>query len=158
MRMEGMARAVDRGTEIVVTLLGGSIFALGVIQVFFRYVVQSSLGWSEELSRYLFVWLIFIGAAVALPKGFHIAIDMLVTELPLHVRRWVQGAASVSVLLFFIFLIIEGVHLCNLARGQTSAAMEIPMAIAYLCIPLGSLLMFFNTVRVLISPKKEKDG
>jgi len=77
MRMEGIGTLVDKGTEIVVTLLGGSIFALGVIQVFFRYVVQSSLGWSEELSRYLFVWLIFIGSAVALPKGFHIAIDML---------------------------------------------------------------------------------
>ena len=157
MRMQKIGKLVDRATEIVVMVLGGSIFALGVLQVFFRYVVQASLGWSEELSRYLFVWLIFIGSALALPKGSHIAIDVLVNELPIRVRKWVHGFASICVMVFFIFLTIEGLKLCNLAQGQTSAAMEIPMGIAYLCIPLGSLLMFMNTFGALMESKRGEE-
>ena len=76
-----------------------------LLQVFFRYVMNAPLYWSEEIARYAFVWLVFIGAAIASKRGSHIGVDYVVMHLP-EVPKNVLAILVNLLVLFFISCVI----------------------------------------------------
>ncbi len=76
-----------------------------LLQVFFRYAMNSPLYWSEEIARYAFVWLVFIGAAIASKRGAHIGVDYLVMHLPELPKNILAIIVNILVL-FFISCVI----------------------------------------------------
>jgi TRAP-type transport system small permease protein len=96
--------------------------------VFMRYALNSGFTISEELSRWLFVWMTFLGAVVALRDNGHLGTDMLVGRLGLKGKRICMGL-SLALMLFCDWLIFKGSYdqmLVNL--DSTSAVMEVSMA------------------------------
>src|SRR5215217_5315414 len=74
--LEKASYALNRLAELLLASLVALTIAVTFLQVLFRYVLGSSLTWSEELSRYVFVWIIFIGVSVATRRGEHILVDV----------------------------------------------------------------------------------
>ena len=86
------------------------IFAMSVIifiQVIMRYVFQNSLTWSEELARYMFVWLVYFSVSFTARRQKHIRIDAAINLYPKKLRPYVEILSEVIVLAFSIFIAIH---------------------------------------------------
>ncbi|WP_128254757.1 TRAP transporter small permease [Falsirhodobacter deserti] len=123
------------------------IFTMMVVtfgQVVARYGFSSSLSWSEELGRYLFVWITFIGLAAAFQSRAHVALDFLVTLLPARPSRGLVVLNALLVAVVGAALVIGGLSLIKFGMNQRSAALGLPMYLVYSVIPFsGSMLSYF---------------
>ncbi len=128
---------LDKVTLIILILLNLVVGA----QVFARYVLNHSLFWSEELARYLFIWLVFLSAAMVLRQDRHIQVSAFVDMLPASVKRAVIILGDLLMLGFVLVVFVEGIRLANMVRTVLTAAMEIPWSFVYLGIILGMGLM-----------------
>lgn len=113
------------------------------LQVVMRYVFQSSLSWSEELGRYLFIWLTWLGTGYAVRQKRHLRIEMLADLFPERGKLLLDILAMSIWCGFTIFLVLKGSTITSMVwrRGQHTAALEIPMAFAYASVPIGASLM-----------------
>lgn len=137
-------------TAIIVVLFGGFVL-ITFAQVIFRYVIGYSLYWSEELSRYLFVWVSFLGSVVALERGAHIGMDFIVSKLPRGPRYVIEVFSDVAMAGFLVFLTVQGLKMAMRNMIQKSPALQISMGIVSLAIPVGAALMGIYVLSRLIS-------
>lgn len=138
-----MAPLVARAVRAILIALMATMTIVVGSQVVLRYVFDSPLPWGEEVTRYMFVYLIFLGAASGIHYGIHVSIDVLVRRLPGRSGQYVDVAARAVVALFLVFLFWYGLQLSLRTMGQDSPALGIPIGLAYLAIPLGALLGLF---------------
>lgn len=111
-------------------------------QVFFRYVLNNSIFWSEELARYMLVWISFLGATTAYYRGLHPGIDCLVVRLAPVMKRWAGlGVHLVSLTLFGV-ITVAGVQFAYFIRHQISPALGIEKWIILAVIPVSSTILF----------------
>ena len=130
--------------------------------VFFRYVLQNSLFWTEELGRYLMIWMGYLGAVLAMRENSHVGITSFIALFPPLVRRGLELLAHLIVLAFLSIVLVESVaHLDSLSI-QRSSALEIPMVYPYLAVIVGLFLMAVETLMVIIGfrwqPEATADG
>ena len=111
------------------------------LQVVYRYVLVQPLHWSEELARYLFVWVSILGATLALQKRGHFGLDFFYRMLPGQQRRFLQFLIHLFVGCVIFVILIQGARLVQATVLQKSPAMEISMGWAYACLPVGAALM-----------------
>lgn len=132
--------------------------ALVFLQVIMRYVFSSSLSWSEELARYLFLWQIWLGASYAVKERKHLrieAVQSMIKSASGKIRF--ELVALFLWLVFSIFMVYKGGELVKLLfiRGQVSPAMRVPMAYAYASVPVGCLLMSIRLIAEIMTMFKE---
>lgn len=132
----------DTACIIVLGLL--SLFV--VLQVFARYAIGAPLTWSEELARYLQIWMVMLGSATMMRKGGHLAIDLVTASLPAKVKRVTDVIVFISIIVFFGIVCYQGVLVTVNAASQTSPALNMPMSYVYAAIPVGSGLILMETV------------
>jgi TRAP-type C4-dicarboxylate transport system permease small subunit len=132
---------------VVWTLAGMTILVF--VQVVMRYVFSYSLSWSEELSRYVFLWLSWVGASYAVKEGSHFRVEMFANLIKGKHRRRFEIAILIIWFIFSFFLTLIGTQLVLFLvdTHQVSAAMRMPMAIPYASVPASCLLM---CVRLII--------
>ncbi|SFL66696.1 TRAP transporter small permease [Halanaerobium salsuginis] len=104
------------------------IFIMGV-QVFARYFLNYSLSWSEEISRYLFIWSAFISVSYCTKKCISIKIEHLVAELPVRKKAFAKLVNHTIELIFFVYILYFSVLyvISAVKSGQLSPAFRIPM-------------------------------
>ena len=106
-----------------------------------RYVLGTSVIWSEEVARHLMIWLTFLGSGMALRSGAQIGIDSLQDALPARQARWLRASIALGMLVLFVLLAWFGADYAWRARFQMAAALEIPMSWIYAGMPVGCLLL-----------------
>ncbi|MCP5366391.1 MAG: TRAP transporter small permease [Hyphomicrobiales bacterium] len=118
------------------------------MQVFFRYVLHSGLTWSEEISRFCFIWFVYISASLAAQKGTHIRVTIATHFFPGGQRACLLVADGVWVA-FNAFVVASGVMLINkmIAHPVYSTALFLPMVWVYSVIPLAHALMILRIVQ-----------
>jgi TRAP-type C4-dicarboxylate transport system permease small subunit len=121
-----------------------------IAQVFLRYIFSYSLSWSEEVARYLMIWVAFLGGSLALQKGLHIGVEILLTRLSVGRRRKVSLFSKFMILVFLIYLIIGGFKITWAVRDQSSPALLFSMSYAYLSAPMGGLFMALQTLHSIV--------
>lgn len=116
------------------------------VQVVMRYVFQNSLAWSEELSRYLFLWCSWIGASYAVKMRSHFRVEVFVNMIKGNFRKYYELAILIVWFLFSLGMTWYGTNLIIFMHesGQISSAMQIPMTIPYASVPVGCFLMCFR--------------
>ena len=116
------------------------------VNVVLRYVFSASTSWAEELIRYLMIWITFIGGAVCVRHAAHIRMDFLLTLLPKSVGRVITRLVYLIAAGFCAALLVYSWQLVQFTveLEQTSPAMEVPMWIPYMAMPLGSALMVLH--------------
>ncbi|MDK2824770.1 MAG: TRAP-type transport system small permease protein [Clostridia bacterium] len=140
-------RYVKIFTLLILTLMTSAAF----LQVVFRYVFKYPLPWTEELARFLFVWLTFIGSAAAVKSKSHIAMDLFVSMFPKVIQKYITLLALIVFLGFSILLVKQGLFLTQMNMGQESDALGIKMGYPYLAIPVGGILMAFFIIEQIIT-------
>ncbi len=149
-------KLLDRYCRVLSVIMAGAL-ALMVVLVFtnvvLRYVFNSGITVSEELSRWLFVWVTFLGAVVALHEGAHLGTDMLVSRLSVRGKKACL-VLSHLLMLFICWLLFKGSYdQVVVNRATTSAAMEVSMAIFYMsgvvCAISGAVILLNHLWRLL---------
>ncbi len=125
--------ALDRVTVALLTIL---LLVVGA-QIFARYVLNHSLFWSEELARYLFIYLVFLGAAIVLRRDGHIQVSFFVERFPLRLQHGVVILGDLLMLGFTGIVFTQSVHLAVMVWTVPTAALLIPWTLVYLGIALG---------------------
>lgn len=146
--MKRRLRALNRAIVAVETCAAGAlVIAVSVVvlfQVLMRYLFAQPNPWSEEVSRFCFIWLSLLGASLAVEKRSHFRFDQVVRKLAPRVRRAVEVAAAAVVLLFAFLLIGTGIALMDLTMGERSAALDLPVALVYAAAPVSGVLMVIH--------------
>lgn len=135
------------------------IFAMSLIifiQVIMRYVFQSSLTWSEELARYLFVWLVYFSVSFTARRQKHIRIDAAINLYPKKLRPYIEILSEIVVLAFSIFIAVTGVTVFHKIAwsGQMSAAMGLPMQVVYAAPMIGMALTAIRQIQCILQKVK----
>ncbi len=144
---------VNRYLEYLLFGLGFSMALLVAVQVFCRYILNSSLFWSEELARYMLVWLSFFGATVAYYRHLHPGVDALIARFPATGQRISQLLVYGVTIGLALVMIISGCRFAWFVRLQITPALALPKWILLAVIPLSgvifllyALLFFLQTL------------
>ena len=139
---------------VLITLVGGMTLIV-FLQVVYRYVLVQPLHWSEELARYLFIWLSMLGATLGLQKRGHFGLDFFYRMLPNRGRRFLQFLTYFLMGGVILVILVQGIKLVETTALQESPAMGISMAWAYACLPIGAFLMAIHLLVILIKDTTE---
>ena len=141
--------AVDRALEHVLMVLM-AVMTLNVLwQVFTRFVLRDPSSYTEELARYLLIWVGLLGAAYASGKNMHLAIDVFVQQLKGRLRSLSTVFIQVCVLAFSLGVVLVGGFLLvqlTLDLGQVSAALQMKLGHVYLALPIAGFLLSLYAV------------
>ena len=125
----------------ILFILMASIVVIMFAQVLFRYVFNQSLSWSEELAKFIFVWLTFMGAAVCIKERTHIGVEFLMERLSEKWKKYLNLFQTVLITLFNVILSVVGFWWVWEVSGTLSPAMSLPLNIVlYAALPVASLL------------------
>lgn len=133
------------------------------IQVIMRYVFNSSLSWSEELARYIFIWQIWLGTGVGIRMNEQIRVGIFAEKLGKRGAKWLNAIALTILLLFCIFLVVNGYELVMKIAGRKalSTALKIPLSYVYMSLPFSSAITSLYLIEQLvdiIKPKERTEG
>lgn len=143
---ESMLRRLAWLEDRLGVLLIYAILLLTSLQVFFRYVLSYPLGWTEELARYVFIWAVFLGAAVVARSREHVSVQLFHAYLPARARTAIQVINDVAVLAFLAIILWPALGYAIYAFRLKSIATEIPMFFVYVSVPVASGLMILHIV------------
>ena len=124
----------------LLALMSALVFA----NVVLRYTTGDSIVWAEELSRYLMIWLTFLGAGLVLRYGGHLAVDNLQDLLPAPAGRWLRALIVLCVAGFAVCMIWIGTDYTLRTWAQTTPVMELPFGLIYSALPVGFLFLLFH--------------
>ena len=146
--MKGRLLSILGGLELV--LANASLALLVVVlaaQIFFRYFLQIGLSWSEEVSRFAFVWFVYISASLAAQRGSHIRVTLFARLLPVS-ERIVFLIADLIWIAFNAFVVAAGILLIQrtITYPVYSTSLFLPLAYIYTVIPLAHALMIVRII------------
>ncbi|UJH90654.1 TRAP transporter small permease [Antarcticibacterium sp. 1MA-6-2] len=144
---------------IVVILL--IVMLLSVLWgVLTRYIYDDQSTWTDELARFMLIWVSILGAAYVSGKNAHIAIDLLPATFSKKKKFLLDIMTSIIITVFvFVTFLVGGLRYIYISfkLGQTSAALEIPMGYVYLVLPVaGALIIYFKILAILDARKALK--
>jgi TRAP-type transport system small permease protein len=131
--------------EIVAGTFMTAMTLATVSNVIARYVFNSPIQWAEELSRYSFIWLVFIGAAICSKHKKHIAIEVLLAVLRGRSRLALMALINVGILGLMLVIIHYSWVLMGSATHPT-AELKIPQSMVYLAVPVSATLILLHTL------------
>ena len=157
--MKRRLRALNR---VLIALETGAVGVLVIavcdvvlLQVLMRYLFSYPNPWSEEVSRFCFIWLSMLGASLAVAHRSHFRFNQITQRLAPRARKVAETLAGAVVLLFALLLIGTGIALMDLTMGERSAALNLPVALVYAAAPVSGVLM---AIHMLAGPAVSDSG
>ena len=142
--LRGYSKFLDVLEKVEKAILAVTVGIMVIIiayQVIMRYIFAHANSWSEELARYLFIYDVMIGAAIAIRRHRHL-------QKP-KVRTILTIIATLAGMVFMVFLLSYSITLVQTGARTMSAGLGIPMSIPYSCMPVGIVLMLLTSIEVL---------
>ncbi|WP_242082412.1 TRAP transporter small permease [Aestuariivivens sediminis] len=149
-----LRKRIDKllGNTLIIIM---SVMVINVLwQVFTRFIVGTPSSFTDELARYLMIWLGILGAAYVSGRNMHVAIDVLPQRAGTATQRKLKFIVYVLIIIFAILaMVIGGSRLVYITYvlDQQSPALQIPLALVYLAIPLSGLLIIFYKVSDILN-------
>lgn len=157
--LETTSKWLDRLVSWMVIFLLGLMVIITTAGVIWRYGFNSALSWSEELGRYLLVWVSFLGATLATYQKSHIGITLFFDRLPAKVQFWIEVIVDLIIILFMGALLVGGIKTLPFIHVRTAPTLFIPMSIPYLIMPFSAgVIIFHILVRLIIDFNKRGGG
>jgi TRAP-type C4-dicarboxylate transport system permease small subunit len=131
-------RALARVAEVLILLIAFFITAAMIVAVFFRFVLNTSIGWSDEVTSLLLAAMMFLTIGVGMHERFHIGLSMVFDRIPLAARRWLDIALHLVALVFFVLIGLGGIRVAAAAWGMSLSTLPLPRGLFMASAPLGS--------------------
>lgn len=142
-------RLIERGLDAVIqpVVFIGMAALIGVItlQIVSR-VLFTAVGWTEEVARFLLIWITFLAGTLAFQRGHHIAVTFAVDALPARLRQAAKMLAVLAVIAFMITLVVIGYRYMQVQSFQKSASLRLPMSYVYAVMPISAAIMAWYAV------------
>ncbi|WP_430867227.1 TRAP transporter small permease [Demequina aurantiaca] len=149
--MNAAKKLLDTALTWIVVVLFAALVIDVAWQVFTRQVLNDPSGWSEELAKYLFIWLGLLAAALVFGERGHIAVDFAVKKLPRKVQTVLAVVVQLSILTFTSLVLIWGGYLVvALAWNQNLTGLPINVGPLYLALPISGVLIALYTIYHLV--------
>lgn len=136
--------------QILRVLAGVSFLAMVVLtcwQVFTRYILQNPSSWSEELVSYLFAWMSLLGASIVVGERGHMNIPIVVERMGTKGRKFFAIFAEIIACVFAgVILVYGGIQITNLAMGQMTSSLGVPIGVFYVILPLSGVINIIYTI------------
>lgn len=159
-----MKTILDKLEKFILGILA-ILFAIMVIALFYqiimRFIFQSANTWSEELTRYSFIWMAMLGSSIATRRSRNMDVDFLVNLMPKTLKIINSFITKSLIIAFIMVIIIYGINLVGITLKQLSPGLRLPMAYMYASIPTGGILMLIFTIEIIINDiknSKVKEG
>ncbi len=155
-----MAKFFDHLEEYMLIILFPLMTIIVFVATMVRYFQLGSIPWSEELARYIMVWLAYIGASLGIKRNAHLGVEVVVNMLPKQFAKFMNLFRAAVIILFNVLIIYFSYKIImhQIAIKQTSPALFIPIWLAYLAVPFGAFLMSIRVIQsVLLSKKKQPE-
>ncbi|PRX42502.1 TRAP transporter small permease [Salegentibacter salegens] len=150
--------------KILDKILGGVLVILMAInvmavlwQVFSRYILQNPSSGTEEIARFLLIWIGLLGAAYASGQQEHLSINILPPKLEPENRIKLMIFINILIVAFCVTVLVIGggnLVLMNIELGQNSAALHLPISVVYMVIPLSGILIIIYKLNEIFNAKK----
>lgn len=144
--MKFLAKIADFISVLLFVLLVADVF----LQVIGRVFKLTNITWTEELSRFLFIWLICIGAFTMIRRGMNIRFDLIEDALPTTIWRVTFTIGNICSLLFLIVVAFYGSQLALMNMTQLSPVIQVPIGVVYAALPVGAILMIAAQIELYI--------
>jgi len=142
-----LLRGIDTTLNWALTIILTIMLVVVSAQIWYRFVLNDPLTWSEEVARYLFVWISFLGSAVGVRYNVHLGIDLIDKILSPKGRKIMTVLVNLLMQIFLGVVIIWGIRILHVVQFQKSASLGIPMTYPYLAVPVGASFMLLNSLR-----------
>lgn len=149
-----MLRRVDRAFGFALESVAGALLAgvvvVSVLQVFCRYFLNQALAWPDEVGRFLFVWLTWLGAAAGLRRGVHVRLTVLVDRFTAGARRSAELGVTALVMALLGALLYGTPAVLGATGSTTFTALPFSTVYQYWAAPVGCVIMLAYLVRDLV--------
>lgn len=135
--MRRLFDVIDRGAEWLVAAFLTVILVIALLQVGNRFLLNSSLSWSEEAQIFGHIWIVFLGIPIALRRGAHLYIETFCDKLPLRARFVFDFTVELLWGAFGVSLVVLGSKVASVAHMQESPGLEVPMSWPYASMVVG---------------------
>ena len=133
--------------EWAIATLIAALVVVVFAQVALRYLTYQPLVWTEEVGRYVFIWLSLLGAAAGAGRAGHFAVDVLPRRLPPRAGRGLRAGIRLTEAALYAILGWTGLLIVRVTHLQTSPSVNIPMSIPYAALPVAGFLMCAFSLR-----------
>lgn len=145
--MKNLRNILNRILEVLAGISFLVMVVLTCWQVFTRYVLQNPSPWSEELVSYMFAWMALLGSSLVVGERGHMNIPIVVEKMGHRAQMFFSILAEVVACVFAaVILILGGVQITNLAMGQMTSSLGVPIGIFYVVLPLSGALNVIYTL------------
>lgn len=140
---------ISKLLKILLVIIFTVLTVTALLQVFFRFVMQNPLTWTDEVCRYCLIWLTLLGIGVASQRKSHISIDIICNVLPKKVLAVLRKFWNICAIVFCIIVFKYGAQLVVLNMAQYSAGMHIQLGYIYISVPAGALfILYYNAIQL----------
>ncbi len=153
--MRKFSDIVDKIVSFFVIFLTLCLATLMAVGVFYRYVLNNAIYWSGEVSRYIFVYITFLGATVAYKRKAHVGIDIIIERFSEKTKKAISLIITICFLIFWLLILVKSFKLYPLFWLQKTATLEIPYAIPFTALPLSALIWIIHCLSELIEKVKK---
>lgn len=150
--------SLDRILERILVIIMAVMVINVLWQVGSRFILQSPSSFTDELARYLLIWLSMLGASYVTGKRMHLSIDLLSQKVNAQNRKKLNTLIYSIVAIFALLVMVVGgsrlVYLVS-TLGQTSPALEIPLSIVYIVLPVGGIIIIYYSIMNILHPVEQ---
>lgn len=139
-------RTLNKTVEVTSVILLVLVSLVVFYSVFLRYVFKSPLAWSEEVARYMFIWMVFLGFSIAEKSGDHFKIEVFIEMAPLKLRLVIEVLLNLLIFYALFVLFQEGVNYYDQGKSGLSTILEMPLNYIYVALPIAMVLTFLNRI------------
>ena len=152
------SRVLDLAAQIaglsMIAVLTATLF--GTVVIRYLGLFTQSFDWVDETSRFLFIWMSFLGATVVSRRASHIRIGVAVDGLPERARTVITIAVEAGVIFFLAVLLAQGWIVTRQTWVQTSPSLGLPMSYVYVSLPVSAAIMLVHAARAIFMRRREE--
>jgi len=150
-KFNNFSASLAKITVFIVITLAAIMVLTVLVGVFFRYVLRNSLGWTEELARYLMIWMALLSVSIGIKDKEHVGLQLLIRSIPIKYAKAVNLIVNGVVLFFLIVLSYRGLTVAFRGSSQLSLGLGMSMLWPLLSIPVAGLLAIIQQIIQIIN-------
>ena len=154
--MDNIKNILDRFLYFSGAVLLVIILIMVTLEIFFRFVIQHSIAWSNEVSTIALVWMVFLSSSYAVSKQANIKIEIFLSWFPKKFQSLIDISTNILLLIFFITFLVIGAQYSAKIFSAKSTALRISQSIFYFPVPIASAFMFIYTFLYLKERLRKK--
>ena len=150
-KVDSLGNYLARITIFIAITLAGIMVLTVLVGVFFRYVLHNSLGWTEELARYLMIWTALLSISIGIKDKEHVGIQLLIRNIHIKYAKVINFLVNCVVLFFLLVLTYKGLSVALKASSQLSLGLGINMVWPLMSIPVSGVLAMIQQMINIIN-------